>query len=196
MPVRLFLAALALLAAAPVAAQTDASVIPDDAPEWLSMADAMARAQADDKLIVVHNYAAWCGWCARMDQETYTDDAVQAYLAEHYAATRLDIEGEAVVPFFDHEISMAGLATAFGVSGTPTAVFVDADGELITKMPGYASPETFLAALKYVNEGAYETMSFAEFQDVQRGIAAPAGDEAAEDAPPPAAAPADPTPGR
>lgn len=163
------LAMLALLLAAPFAtAQTDASRIPDDAPEWLSMADAIAQAQADGKLIVVHTYAAWCGWCARLDQEVYTDDAVQAYLADHYTATRIDTEGDAVVPFFDHEVSMTGLATALGVTGTPTTVFVDADGELITKMPGYASAETFLNALRYVREGAYETMSFAQYQDAQR----------------------------
>ncbi len=181
------LLALALWLAAPAGAQTaDASVVPDDAPTWLSMADAIARAQADDKLIAIHNYAAWCGWCARMDQEVYTDDAVQAYLAEHYTATRVDIESETVVPFFDHEVSMAGLATAFGVSGTPTTVFVDADGELITKMPGYASPETFLAALRYVNEGAWETMAFTAYQELLRGT------PAIDAAPPATAEPAPP----
>lgn len=163
------LAGLTALAATPAAsAQTDASRIPDDAPNWLSMADAVATARADGKLVMIHNYAAWCGWCARLDQEVYTDDAVQAYLAEHYAVTRVDIESETVVPFFEHEVSMQGLGTALGVSGTPTTVFVGADGELITKLPGFAPVATFLDALKYVREGAYATMSFAQYQQIQR----------------------------
>ena len=166
------LPALALLAAlaAPAAAQTDAARIPDDAPEWLSMTDAIARAQAEEKLLVVHTYAAWCGWCARLDREVYSDDAVQAYLAEHYVGTRVDIESDTVVPFFGREISMQGLGTAFGVRGTPTTVFVAPSGELITKLPGYATAETFLFALRYVREGAYETMPFNQFLDAQRGV--------------------------
>lgn len=167
MPLRALAAALVVLAV-PVAAQTDASRIPDDAPEWLSMADAIARAQADGKLLVIHTYASWCGWCARLDNEVYTDDAVQAYLAEHYVATRVDIESETVVPFFEHQISMRGLGTALGVAGTPTTVFVAADGDLLTKLPGFAPPDTFLEALRFVREGAWETMSFAQYQQIQR----------------------------
>lgn len=166
---------LAVLAVAlPAAAQTDASRIPDDAPEWRSMADAIARAQADGKLVLLHAYAAWCGWCVRMDQEVYANDDVQAYLAEHYTVTRLDIESDAVVPFFEREIAMAALGSALGVSGTPTTVFVAANGELITKLPGYSPPETFLHALRYVREAAYETMTFPEFVEAQGGAAPPA----------------------
>lgn len=162
------LAAIAVLAG-PAVAQTDASRIPDDAPSWLSMGEAVAQAEAGDKLILVHNYAAWCGWCARMDREVYSDDAVQAYLAEHYTATRVDVESDTVVTFFGRELAMSALGQAFGVRGTPTTVFVASNGELITKLPGYANAETFLHALHYVREGAYETMSFPQYVEVRNG---------------------------
>lgn len=166
---------LAALAAAPVLAQTaDASRIPDDAPTWLSMADAIQQARDDQKLILVHTYAVWCGWCVRMDQETYADDAVQAYLAEHYTATRVDLESDSTVAFFDRTFSMHELGNAFGVSGTPTSVFVDPSGELITKLPGFADAATFALALRYVREGAFETSSFREYVDAHR--AEPAGE--------------------
>jgi thioredoxin-related protein len=178
---RLLSLAAALLLALPAQAQTDASIIPDDAPAWLSMEDAISTAQADGKLIVVHTYASWCGWCAKLDNEVYTDDAVQAYLAEHFTATRVDLEGEASVQFFEHAVSMSGLGHAFGVTGTPTTVFVDTNGELITKLPGYADAETFLYALRYVRTGAYETTSFRQFMDAERGLGMPAMQQAAPD---------------
>jgi thioredoxin-related protein len=178
---RFLLLAFALLIALPLRAQTDASIIPDDAPEWLSMADAISQAQEEGKLIMVHTYATWCGWCAKLDNEVYSDDSVQAYMADNFTATRVDLEGTEVVPFFEHEVSMAGLGQAFGVSGTPTTVFVDTNGELITKLPGFADTETFLYALRFVRTGAYETSTFRQFMDAERGLAMPVLQQAVPD---------------
>jgi thioredoxin-related protein len=47
-------------------------------------------------------------------------------------------------------------------------VFVDTDGSLITKLPGYTDPETFLYALQYVREEAYETTPFDQFIAARR----------------------------
>ena len=166
------LALLALTLALPAQAQTDASVIPDDAPDWLPMPEAIAGARAGDKLLLVHAYAPWCGWCVRVDREVYTDDAVQAYLAEHYTATRLDSDSDEAALFFDHDLTRRQLASSLGVSATPTTVFVDADGELITKLPGYNDPETFLYALQFVREAAYGSTSFADFVAERRAAKA------------------------
>lgn len=156
-----------LMATATAGAQPNAALIPDDAPAWQSMEAAIATAQAEDRLLVVHSYTVWCGWCVRMDRETYTDDAVQAYLEEHYAVTRLDLERDTPVDFFTYTLSMAELGEVLQVSGTPTTVFVDSDGSLITKMPGFQTAETFLLALRFVHEEAYETVSFAEYVEAQ-----------------------------
>lgn len=160
--------ALALLAPIAARAQVDASIIPDDAPAWLSMEDAIAKAQTDSTLVLVYGYAAWCGYCARFDQDVFTDDAVQAYLAEHYAPTRLDLEDEAEMQFFDARVTGVQLGRAMGIAGTPTSVFVDVDGALITKLPGYTDAETFLYTLQYVREEAYETMPFDAYLEQRR----------------------------
>ena len=161
MPRLLLLLALALPAT--VRAQVDASIVPDDAPDWLSMEEAIATAQADDKIVLVYGYASWCGYCARFDAEVFTDDAIQGYLAEHYAPVRLDIEGADTLQFFDASVTGRELGGAMGISGTPTNVFVDTDGSLITKLPGYTDAETFRYVLEYVHEEAYETTPFDQF---------------------------------
>ena len=161
--IRSFIALAALVMAVPATAQTTAAQIPEDAPNWRTMTEAIELAKANDRLLVIHSYTVWCGWCVRMDRETYTDDAVQEYLDAHYEATRLDLDSDEVVSFFDTTAPMAALGDALQVSGTPTTVFVDSDGSLITKMPGFQDAATFLHALQYVKEEAYETVSFAEF---------------------------------
>ncbi len=160
---------LALLAL-PVAAQAqrDASVVPDDAPDWLPMEDAIASAQADDKLILVYGYAAWCGYCVRFDREVFTEDAVQSYVNEHFAPTRLDLEDTTTVQFFDASVTGVQLGQAMGIAGTPTSVFVDHDGSMITKVPGYVDAETYLHVLQYVKEEAYETQTFDDFLAARR----------------------------
>jgi thioredoxin-related protein len=60
-------------------------------------------------------------------------------------------------------------------------VFVDTNGELITKLPGYSDAETFLYALRFVRTGSYATQSFREFMDAERGIGMPAMRQAAPD---------------
>jgi thioredoxin-related protein len=161
---------LALLLALPFAAsaQVDASIIPADAPDWYSMEDAITLAQAEDRILFVYGYASWCGFCARFDAEVLTDDDVQAYLNANYAPVRLDIEGRDSLQFFDARVTGRDLGGAMGISGTPTHVFVDTDGSLITKMPGYVDPETFLFALEYIHEEAYTTTPFDQFVVARR----------------------------
>ena len=162
----LLLALLALPLAAQ--AQPDASVIPDDAPDWRSLETAIADAQADDKIILVYGYAAWCGYCVRFDREVFTDDAVQSYVNEHFAPTRLDVEDTTTVQFFDASVTARQLGQAMGIAGTPTSVFVASDGSMITKIPSFMDPETFLYALQYVKEEAYETTPFDQFLAARR----------------------------
>lgn len=169
---RLIFAALFVLVALPAQAQ-DASAYPDDSPAWVPMPDAIAQAEADDRIILVHTYAAWCGWCTRADNEVYTDDDVQAYIAEHFAPTRLDLESQDSLRFFGHTVTQQQLGQAFAVTGTPTTVFVAADGQPITKYPGYTDARTFRVLLQYVVEEAYDVEPFAPYLDRANGVAPP-----------------------
>lgn len=165
----LLVGAFAAALAVPTRAQTDASRIPDDAPNWLSIAEAVEAVRADSSVLLLHTYAKWCGWCARLDNEVYTDDDVQAYLAEHFAVARLDIESDEAVSFFGRDLTFRDLAGAFQVTGTPTTVFFEADGTYITKLPGYAPADQFYLVLRYVRERGYELMPFMDWVEMQDG---------------------------
>lgn len=162
-----------LLAASGAAAQgTDASIIPDDAPDWIPIETAVTEAKEGEKTLLLHGYAAWCGWCARLDTDVYTDDAIQEYLDENFEVARLDIENRETIDFFEYRLPRAWLASGLGVTSTPTTIFMDPEtGEVITRLPGYADAETFLFALRYVREGAYEEGSFQDFVDREKGLA-------------------------
>lgn len=139
---------------------------PTDAPDWRPLGEAITAARADSALVLLHAYATWCGWCRRLDNDTYTDDAVQAYLDEHFEVSRLDIESPDPVDFFGSTVTMRELGQTFEVSGTPTTVFLDADGTFITKAPSYWPPDKFLLVLRYVREGFYAMMPFTDYVEM------------------------------
>ena len=139
---------------------------PEDSPDWLSMKDAVDAAQANSDIILIHSYTEWCGWCRELDNTTYTDDTVQNYLAEHFKVTRLDIENDAQIEFFGGWVTMSELGMAFDVRTTPTTVFMDSEGNYITKAPSFFPPDQFLLVLRYVKERAYDMMSFPDYAEM------------------------------
>ena len=51
---------------------------------------AFARAQAEDKPILLDIGAVWCHWCHVMDRESYEDPEVAAVINEHFVAVKVD----------------------------------------------------------------------------------------------------------
>jgi thioredoxin-related protein len=150
----------------PVPDSVSAAHYPEDAPNWLPMEEAVAAAQAEGDFLLIHAYAVWCGWCRRLDNDTYTDDAVQAYLTDNFEVTRLDIESTETVNFFGGATTMRALAEGFEVSGTPSTIFFDADGNFVTMAPSYWPPERFLLVLRYVREGFHQMMPFTDYVEM------------------------------
>jgi len=62
--------------------------------EWLDMETAADRNKENKKLIFIDVYTDWCGWCKKMDQSTFKDSAVVAYMNEHFYAVKMNAESK------------------------------------------------------------------------------------------------------
>ena len=164
-PALLLLAAL--LSCSACLAQSDAR--PDTLsanPDWLPFEEALTQARADDKVVLVDVYTPWCGWCRKMQQEVYTDAQIRAHLDSAFVATRLNIDDtQTALAYQDYELSPKELGNAFGATGTPTTVFLDAEGNYITRLPGFVDAPTFERVLAYMGSGAYRDQTLREFVD-------------------------------
>src|SRR5689334_14727873 len=79
----------------------------------LSFADALKQAKKEKKIIMVDYYTTWCGWCKRLDRDTYSSDELGKYADDNIISLKLNAEaGEGI-----------GLAKKSGISGYPTIVF-------------------------------------------------------------------------
>jgi len=132
----LLLGCLALLAA-PGRASDQAAA---EQIRWLHrLPEATAQAAAGNKLIVTFLYADWCGWCRRMDQETWSDLSVIETSRQH-VFLRLNAENEP---------DGVELRERFFVRGFPLVLLLNADGTEFDRLEGFMPAEAFLRRLSF-----------------------------------------------
>ena len=85
---------------------------------------AFARAQAEDKPILLDIGAVWCHWCHVMDRESYEDPEIAAIINKHFVAVKVDRDER---PDVDARYQSAVSAIS-GQGGWPLTGFLTPDG--------------------------------------------------------------------
>lgn len=98
----------------------------------LSFGDALRRARAENRLVMVDVYTDWCGWCKKLEKETYGDARVAAAL-EGVISIRVNAEREG-----------ESVAEHYSVRGFPTVLFLSGSGEVVEKIEGYVGADEML----------------------------------------------------
>ena len=85
---------------------------------------AFARAQAEDKPILLDIGAVWCHWCHVMDRESYEDEEMARIINEHFVAMKVDRDER---PDVDVRYQ-AAVSAISGQGGWPLTAFLTPDG--------------------------------------------------------------------
>ncbi len=112
--------------------------------EWETFADGMARSKIEKKKIFLHFYAKWCGACKIMENNTFKNPGVAAYLNENFIPIKVDTDREQQT------------STMFRVRMLPDNWFIAEDGKPIGHRPGYIAPEKFKGLLKVLLDENHE----------------------------------------
>lgn len=131
--------------------------------EWKSISDALENAPKENRKIVLDVYTDWCGWCKRMDRDTYDNEEVAKYLGEKYIASKMNPEKEGKVSYDGKELSQAQFSQGMGINGYPATAFFNEKGELLTVVSGYIKAEEFLRILKYFGDDHYLTTKWEDY---------------------------------
>lgn len=115
----------------------------DNSPEWQSLEAAEQQAETSDKLIFVDVYEIGCKYCRAMDREVFPDSTVRAVLDANYIPVRLDGNSPETVTFNNQELTSKQFAQEKGAYAFPTALILDADGNVIRKRTGYMNVDEF-----------------------------------------------------
>lgn len=115
----------------PVAEKTAAKEI-----GWFNgtLDEALAQARKENKLVFVDFWTKSCGWCKKLDKDTYTDARVIAALNERYVCLSVDAETKVGAPLAQH----------YSVNLYPTLLMLTTDGYVRERILGYKAPDPFL----------------------------------------------------
>ena len=85
---------------------------------------AFARAQAENKPILLDIGAVWCHWCHVMDRESYEDPEIARIINDHFVAVKVDRDER---PDVDTRYQ-AAVSAISGQGGWPLTAFLTPDG--------------------------------------------------------------------
>ena len=112
--------------------------------------DALKKARASRKPVMVDFWADWCGWCHRLDATTYVDPVV-VRMSEDFVAVKVDTEGDA---------KGAAVAVRYDVTSLPTIAFLTPSGRPLMRLNGFQGPGQFPKTLEAAKEVAQRVMAW------------------------------------
>lgn len=116
-----------------------ATSAPAQDSQWMSqdLEGALAKAKAEHKVVVVDIYAEWCAACHELDEKTWPDPQVKAWLSTNAIPVRIDTDAV-----------RKDLATQLKIGSYPTVILLDADGRERKRVLGFQPPADMLTWLK------------------------------------------------
>ncbi len=158
-PLAITVALLAIMSLMLGAAPSDKKTAPADASKkpdsvgtaeinWLPFDQALVKAKAENKNMFVDLTASWCGWCKKMEKETFNQPEVIDMVNKNFVPARVWGDSDNKLDIQGYKISERDLATtAFQVRGYPTFFFLCPNGKGISQVIGYRPKDALMAEL-------------------------------------------------
>ena len=111
--------------------------------------EAVKKARAAKKPIMIDFWADWCTWCHRLDQTTYVDPVV-VKLSEEFIAVKVDTEGGK---------KNQDIALRYNVATLPTITFITPGGRQLLTLKGFQGPGQFPRTMEAARDAAVRIMA-------------------------------------
>ncbi len=125
--------------------------VAEDKLTWLDWNEGYVKAMKSGKIVLVDAYTDWCGWCKKMDRDTYSQTDVIKKINENFVPVKFNPE----LPINNYMVGddkMTGqqlynLLTQGKPTGFPTIYYIFPAKKSIQVDPGYKGPLDFMGIL-------------------------------------------------
>lgn len=141
---------------------------------WLTFEEAVELNKENPKKILIDIYTDWCGWCKRMDKDTYEEAQIIEIINTHYYAVKFNAEQRESIEFDGHTFKFVPRGKggvhelAAGLTQNklsyPTTVFMNEKMEMIQPIAGYMKPDKLHPILKFIGENHFKNTSWEDYQ--------------------------------
>jgi thioredoxin-related protein len=142
---------------------------------WYSFEEAVELSRKNPRKILVDIYTDWCGFCKKMDAETFSNPDVARFINKHFYPVKLNSETNDTIEFQGHKFVNDGqgrrsphqlsVALLQGQVSYPSIVYINEQLELLTAVPGFRTPEQIEPLLRYIGEDHYLRQSWDKYQE-------------------------------
>ena len=140
---------------------------------WVSFEKAVELNKKNPKPFLIDIYTDWCGWCKKMDRDTYANPVIAAYINNNYHAVKMDGEGSEPITYKDYtfKLQQQGRSkyhelTAALMNGRlsyPTTVILNKEEKLLDRIPGYLDARKMEMVLAYFTRKERKPKKWADF---------------------------------
>lgn len=146
---------------------------------WLSFEEAieLSNSEKNPKKIFIDVYTDWCGWCKKMDKDTFQNPDVAKYMNANFYMVKLDGEAKKDIVYKGHTYKYVASgrrgyhqlpATLLqGKLSYPTVVFLDEEQKMLSPVPGYHKPKDFMMIAKYFGNNIYKNQNWEDYKKEQ-----------------------------
>jgi thioredoxin-related protein len=160
MPTRVLSVLVAVLLSSAPAAYAD----PPAGYVFLSHDDGLRQARQQQKTLFVYFGRHGCGWCERVNRETFPNAGLRDKLIAHYVLVYVDSEsGRRLTLPSGERITEMELGVRFKAFATPVFAYLEPDGRTILKVSGVQTVKDFDEYDRFVHGGIYRAKTFQQF---------------------------------